>query len=68
MSDSFNFDGMEGDFDVTKIAFEAMASLMAPLFKALTKQGLSGQEAAALTAAYWAQNMPVEPEEPQDGS
>lgn len=60
--------GGEGMADAAEIAFEAMAQIMAPVYRALKRQGLSAQESAALTAAFVAQNMPVDLQGPQDGS
>lgn len=64
--EGFDFMGAD-DFDEQKIAFEMVAKIMAPMFRALTKEGLSGQEAAALVAAYMAQTMPQPMEDPPDG-
>lgn len=68
MADEFDFNDRGDEFDEAKVAFDEMAKIMAPMFRALTRNGLTGQEAAALTAAYWAQNMPTELQGPIDGS
>lgn len=65
MSDD-DFPLNEGDFDEMGIALEQMAVIMAKMFKAFIKAGLSGPEAAALTAAYWQQQGPVNFPEPQE--
>lgn len=67
MTDGFNFDDSEfSSFE--QAALESMAAAMATLFKAFKKQGLSAQEAAALTAAYASQIIPEDPKGPTDGS
>lgn len=63
--DLFDEDGLANGMD---IAFESMAGIMISMYKALKRHGLSAQEAAALTAAFIAQNMPVDLQGPQDGS
>lgn len=54
--------------DEDRIAIEHMAGVMATFYKAFKKAGLPSQEAAALTAACMAQNMPQDLEGPRDGS
>lgn len=60
----FDFDKLEGDFDDIKIVLEMMAQVAVPMFKAFRAQGLSTQEAAALTAAYINQIVPQEQQKP----
>lgn len=62
MEDPFSED------DETKIVFQEAAKTIVVMFRALQEQGLSGQEAAALTAALFAQNLPSLGEGPRDGS
>lgn len=52
--------------DTQRIALEEMAKLMVPMFQAMVKEGLSGQEAAALTAAYWHQLIPRPSPDPME--
>lgn len=65
---------MDNDFDTSgfpdasEIAFDELAKLMVPMFRAFIRQGISAQEAAALTAAYCQQIMPSDGQGPQDGS
>lgn len=56
------------EHDEQRIVAEEAAKLLVPLFKAFVSQGLQPQEAAALTAAIMAQNMPLPPIGPMDGS
>lgn len=60
MSDSdeeeFDFNALGKEFNLEKIAFEAMAKFIVPLFKALSAEGLSIAEAAAVSAAILAQS------------
>lgn len=46
------------DDDEASIVFEEMAKPIVLMFRAFQKQGLSGSEAAALTAAIFSQSMP----------
>lgn len=59
------FDGEEVQM---KVAFEFLANVAVPMYKAILKGGLTPQEAAALTAAILSQNVPLPGQEPQDGS
>lgn len=66
--DAFDFIGRGDEFDEAqqKVALEGMAQIMVPMFKAFVEAGLSGQEAAALVAAFWAQNMPSPSPKPME--
>jgi hypothetical protein len=62
------FEGMDGNEMERDVAVAMAAEIMVPIFKALEAKGLSPQEAAALTAALMAQNMPFPQQGPQEGS
>lgn len=56
----------EGEFD--HVFYEMVAEVVVPLYRAFKAQGVSGQEAAALAAAFAQQMIPTDTKGPQDGS
>lgn len=66
MSDENEFPLNEGDFDEKKITLQEMAKIIVPMYKAFRDEDLMPQEAAALTAAYWAHMMPQKPPQPME--
>lgn len=59
--DNNDFAGLNPDDfpNFEQAALEEMARLLVPIFRAFMKEGLSAQEAAAMSAAMIAQNMPL---------
>lgn len=64
---SEDFHGLNpDDFNVEQIAMQEMAKLMVNFFRAFMNEGLSAQEAAALTAAVVSQSMPFNSPPPME--
>lgn len=63
--DNEGFNEMFGDFDELGVVFEELGKAIVPVFKGLMANGLTVQEAAALTAAMFSQGMPVQ-QKPMD--
>lgn len=66
MSEGFDFNKFEEEFNAQLIALEEVAKTIVPMFVAFRKTGLSVQEAASLTAAFVAHTMPPIPPQQQE--
>lgn len=67
MSNEDPFEGLDPDeFDVAKIGLEEAAKQIVTFYRAFMKAGLTVPEAAALTAAMFAQNI-IQYREEDDG-